>query len=113
MQEATATEADGSDEVLLFVVEDAFEISGRGCVLVPGIPIGPGLPAVRVGAALRLRRPDGRAIDTTLRGVEFLNYGSRTPAQPRPAPILVARPVAKPDVPAGTRVMLASARPAP
>jgi hypothetical protein len=110
MGDTASTRDSGPGEVLLFVVDAAFEISGRGCVLVPGIPIGAGLPEVRIGAPLTLRRPDGSALDTTLRGVEFLNYGTRPPPRPRTAPILVDRPVTKHDVPAGTRVMLAGTR---
>jgi hypothetical protein len=108
MGDTASTRDSGAGEVLLFVVDAAFEISGRGCVLAPGIPIGAGRPDVRIGTPLTLRRPDGSALDATLRGVELLNHGTRPPPQPRTAPILVDRPVTKHDVPAGTRVMLAS-----
>jgi len=92
------------DQALLFTVEDAFQISGRGCVLVPGIPPSPGLPTVRVGDAIRLVKPNGEVIETRVHGVEMINYGAR----PRPAvihaPISVPHPITKQDVPPGTQV---------
>jgi hypothetical protein len=45
--------------VFLFRVEDVFAITGRGCVLVPGIPRSFAIPIKR-GAPLELRRPDRR-----------------------------------------------------
>jgi translation elongation factor EF-Tu-like GTPase len=94
------------DEVLLFTVEEAFQISGRGCVLVPGIPEEHESLDVHVGDVVRLVKPDGEAIETKIRGVEMINYGTR----PRPTvisvPILVGGEVTKQDVPRGTRVFL-------
>jgi translation elongation factor EF-Tu-like GTPase len=89
---------------LLFIVEDAFQITGRGCVLVPGPSAEVGGPALRVGDPIRLVKPDGQAIDTHVRGIEMIHR------RPLPkvitAPILLPKEVTKDQVPAGTRVLL-------
>lgn len=91
---------------LLFVVEQAFQITGRGCVLAPGPASATGGPVVKVGSAIRLEQGDGSVRDTYIQGMEMLNYGSR----PRPAvltvPILLPKDLKKDDVPPGTRVFL-------
>ncbi|RZI57923.1 MAG: hypothetical protein EOP37_18420 [Rubrivivax sp.] len=91
---------------LLFVVEHAFQITGRGCVLAPGPAAANGGPVVKVGSAIRLEFGDGSVRDTHVKGIEMLNYGSR----PRPAvltvPILLPNDLKKDDVPPGTRVFL-------
>lgn len=88
---------------LLFIVEDAFQITDRGCVLVPGPSAGPGGPTVRVGDPIRLVKPDGEVIDTEIRGIEMLGR------RPRPkvitAPILLPLDITKEQVPVGTRVL--------
>lgn len=90
------------DPVLLFVVEDAFQITGRGCVLVPGPVAEVGGPEVRVGDRIQLVTPLGRTIETKIRGIEMVGR------RPRPkvitAPILLPPDVHKDDVPAGTKV---------
>lgn len=88
----------------LFVVEDAFEIPGRGCVVVPGLTVAS--PPVKVGSSIRLQLPDGTMKDTFVAGIEMLNYGPR----PRPAvftfPVLLPREFRKGNVPPGTKVLL-------
>ncbi len=90
------------EPILLFTVELAFEIKGRGCVLVPG-PAETAVQTMRIGDAIRLLTPDGRAIDTQIRGIEMLSR------HPRPQvitfPILLPKDVTKEQVPIGTRVM--------
>jgi translation elongation factor EF-Tu-like GTPase len=90
------------ESTLLFVVEDAFQISGRGCVLVPGPVAEAGGPEVHVGDPIRLVKPDGSRIDTFIRGIEMI---CRRP-QPKvlTAPILLPTDVSKADVPVGTKV---------
>jgi len=89
---------------LLFVVEDAFQISGRGCVLVPGPSTEPCGPRVRVGDPIRLVKPDGQEIETLVRGVEMIHR------RPLPkvitAPILLPKEITKDQVPLGTQVFL-------
>ena len=82
---------------LLFIVEDAFQISGRGCVLVPG-------PSTEPGDPIRLVKPDGHAIDTCVRGVEMIHR--RPPPKVVTAPILLPKEITKDQVPVGTRVLL-------
>jgi len=92
------------EPVLLFVVEDAFQITGRGCVLAPGPAAEPGAQPIRVGDRLLLRKPDGQSVDTVIQAVEMLGR------RPRPkvitAPILLPREITKDDVPIGTEVWL-------
>ena len=98
---------------LLFIVEDAFQITGRGCVLVPGPAAATCGPAVKAGAPLRLELANGTVLDTRIKGLEMLNFGSR----PRPAvitvPILLPKNLRKEDVPPGTKVFLLADADAP
>ena len=55
-------------------VEDVFNITGRGCVIVPGIPFAYS-PPVKIGAELELRNPSGTIFRTQLKGVEMINRG--------------------------------------
>ena len=91
---------------LLLTVENVFQITGRGCLLVPGLSGDPGVPPLKVGSALRLELEDGTVRDTHVAGLEMLNYGAR----PRPAvitvPILLPANIRKEDVPPGTKVFL-------
>jgi len=96
------------EEPLLFVVELAFQISNRGCVLVPGLSTEPGAPHVRVGSEIRLVTPGGQSINTHVRGIEMLNYGSRRPEKIT-APILLPPTISKEQVPVGTQVFLRAA----
>ena len=97
------------EPILLFVVEDRFNISGRGCVLVPGIPPEPGLPTVHVGDSIRLIKPNGDVIDTKIHGVEMINYRGRPPERIT-VPISVSRPLSASDVPVGTQVFYIGGR---
>ena len=88
----------------LFTVADRFQIEGRGCVLVPGLPTEPGSPDVVRGALIRLRRPDGREIDTCIKEIEMISYRKRP--EKICIPILLPKDVTKEDVPVGTEVFL-------
>lgn len=92
------------DLQFLFTVEQAFQISGRGCVLVPGIPSASDRPNVRIGDKIRLTRPDGFSFDTTVTGVELINYGARKPPENISVPISLPSSIPKKDVPVGTQV---------
>jgi len=92
----------------LFVVDDAFQILGRGCVLVPGPPAEPGSQEVRVGDRILLVLPDGATIETEIRGLEMINYRRRPTAIT--APIMLPREITKDQVPAGTQVFLVGGR---
>lgn len=97
-----------SEMIALFTVADRFQIRGRGCVLVPGLSTEAGSPVVRVGDAIQLRTPDGRVIDTHIRGVEMINY-LRKPERIT-APILLPSNLSTEDVPVGTEVFLVESR---
>lgn len=77
---------------LLFTVEEAFEISGRGCVLVPGIGETSEVSNVQIGDRIRLVKPNGDVIDTSVSGVEMINYGRRVPLPKISVPISLPRP---------------------
>jgi hypothetical protein len=82
---------------LLFVVEDTFDIRRRGLILVPGIS--PHCDqALRVGDPLRLKRPDGSELETTIGGIEMI--GSTTI---RSVPIMLSG-LSKEDVPIESEV---------
>ena len=89
--------------MLLFVVEDAFQIADRGCVLVPGPVAEVGGPEVRVGDPIRLVKPDGQTIDTKIQGLEMI--GRRPPPKVITAPILLPSGITKDQVPKGTHVL--------
>jgi hypothetical protein len=88
----------------LFTVADRFQIEGRGCVLVPGLPTEPGSPNVPRGARIRLRTPDGREIDTVIKAIEMISYRKRP--EKICVPILLPKDITKEDVPVGTEVLL-------
>jgi hypothetical protein len=79
----------------LFTVEETFTIRGRGTGLMPGI-VPEGGERLRIGDALRLRRPDGSEVEATIDGIEFFGIQTGT------YPIVVRLP--KLDVPLGTEV---------
>lgn len=95
---------------LLFTVEVAFEISGRGCVLAPGVCESAEVSSVRVGDRIRLIKPSGEITDTNVHGIEMLNYGRRERPAKFAAPISLPKPLTKEDAPPGTKVYYLGAR---
>lgn len=91
------------DSVLLFVVEDAFQLSGIGCTLVPGPSMDSGID-VRTGDALRLELPDGTQLDTQVTGL--VSIRRTKPEHRRAVPLTLPKSVRKEQVPPGTRVFL-------
>lgn len=91
-----------ADWKMLSVVEDRFQIKGRGVTIVPGVPLG-GDWRVRIGDQLRLKRPDGTEIATEISGLEM---GLRVPTASQA--ILLGGGVSKDDVPQGTEVWIFS-----
>jgi translation elongation factor EF-Tu-like GTPase len=85
---------------LLSIVEDLFQISGRGLIVVPGIPSS-GNWKIKIGDTLILKRPDGIELSTIVRGIDMLNH--RVPG-PHPIPILLGAELTKEDVPIGTQL---------
>jgi hypothetical protein len=90
--------------VHLFIVADRFQIEGRGCVLVPGLPCEPGDPIVKRGACIRLRTPEGQELDTFVKEIEMITY--RKHPEKITAPILLPHEIGKDHVPVGTEVFL-------
>jgi hypothetical protein len=88
----------------LFTVADRFQIEGRGCVLVPGIPTEPDSPIVPKGARLRLRTPEGKETDTFIKELAMISY--RKKPEKICIPILLPKDITKEDIPVGTEVLL-------
>jgi len=88
----------------LFKVEDVFDITGRGIVLVPGLSGDDEVPVVRIGDPLVLRLPSGLSIQTKLAAFEMVNYHTK----PRRVclPISLPKEIKKGDIPIGTEVFL-------
>jgi translation elongation factor EF-Tu-like GTPase len=87
----------------LFEIEDVFEIGGRGCVLVPGIPHAFGRH-LKAGERLLIVTPHGERVRTNIAGFEMINRG-RAMAH---APFSLPPAVAKASLPIGSKVYLLS-----
>jgi len=85
----------------LFKIEDVFEISGRGCVIVPAIPEGTDFK-IRARDAIQLRTPEGRTLNTYIRAVEMVKVA----AGPCRIAIMLPPDVLKQDVAEGSEVWL-------
>ena len=83
---------------LLFVVEDTFDIPERGLVAAPGI-IPEGDECFRIGDGLRIDRPDGSSIYTSIASLELV-----TPNPSRAVVIMFPKDISKSDIPAGSEV---------
>ncbi len=77
-------------------VDDVFQIEGRGCIVLPGIPRDPEWK-IKIGDQLWLERPDHSEISTLIRGVDIF-----TGNQSSGIPILLASELSKDQVPVGT-----------
>ncbi len=82
-------------------VEDVFEIRGRGCVIVPGIPYSFEL-TVGIGSELEIHNPSGSVVLTKLKGVEMLNRGKPM----NHIPFCVTLDVKKGDIEIGAKLYL-------
>lgn len=81
----------------LFTVENAFMITGRGLVLTPGL--GDNARHVHAGSRIKLVRPDGTALHTTIQSITFNDVHD----------VMIGPEVMKEDVPTGTEVWLDNA----
>jgi hypothetical protein len=82
---------------LLFIVEDSFEVKGRGLVILPGIlPVGD--ENFHVGDPILLMRPDGSQLRTTIGGLELM-----TP-NPRNDVVIMFKNLSNRDITVGTEV---------
>jgi hypothetical protein len=88
--------------IFLSKVEDVFEISGRGCVVVPASPRA-GLDfQLHAHDSIQLRNPDGRVLDTYIAGIEMLCG----PKVRDCVAFLLPENIAKQDVPRETEIWL-------
>lgn len=81
---------------LLFVVEQAVAVAGKGLLLLPGVPLDASLAGA---ASVELRLPNGTSVVARVAGMA--HFG-RPPGAP--TPLLVARSPVGLEVPAGTEV---------
>ena len=87
----------------LYTVQDVFEITGRGCVLTPGISeTTPPDINIRARDPIQLRRPDGSILRTHIHGVVMLDRSDRSWC----APVSLPPEFKKADVPIGTEIWL-------
>jgi hypothetical protein len=87
--------------VILFAkVETSFEVTGRGCVIVPAWLTE---DKIRVKDSIQLRTADGKVRETHITGIEIL-CGLK-PSDSRMA-ILVTQDITKQDVPEETEIWL-------
>jgi hypothetical protein len=86
----------------LLTVEDAFQISGRGCLLTPGLPASTKL---RLGPRMtvRLVRPDGEVFDSVIKGLDAL-HNRRTDEPEVRFFITLPESVSPTEVPPGTTI---------
>jgi hypothetical protein len=87
----------------LFKIEDVFDITGRGCVLAPGIPYSLGLE-VKAGAPLTVVTPSGERLQTRISSFESFHQRDEGLTH---AAFAVDRAVAKAQLPVGSDVYLA------
>jgi hypothetical protein len=81
----------------LLVVEDRFEIAGRGVAVIPGVTPSAN-EVLRCGQRLVLRRPDGSSLESEIGALELM-----TP-NPRNEVTILIRNCSKTHVPLGTEV---------
>ena len=87
--------------MLLAVVEHAFQISGRGCVIVPSEWRSPDV-RLRAKDRIQLRRLDGKILETHIASIERL-FGQEVKNR---TALLLPAPITKADVPPGTEICL-------
>lgn len=89
--------------MFLCVVEDVFEITGRGCVLVPGLSDkSPPGSRLRTGQMIELRKADGTVLRTHLLAVDYLDRLDASWC----VPVVLPPGVGKADVSRGTEVWI-------
>lgn len=88
---------------LLYIIDEAFQISGRGCVLAPGISEATSIQ-VKKGDLVKLVQPSGKTFDSVIHSLDAIHNRSTDKPEIR---ILVVLPksVTKQDVPPGTQLI--------
>lgn len=90
----------------LFTVDDAFDITGRGIVVVGELE--PNYPLSKIGSPVVLVHPDGSEITTKISGIEHVKHVGIENFNPNKIGVML-RDVSKSDVPIGTEVYLKTA----
>ena len=91
--------------IFLSKVDDVFQIVGRGCVIVPGLPQPAQFNLRFHQDVILLRRPDGTTLETSVQALMFLGRPAPGRSIDRTfIPMLLASDVTKSDVPVGTEV---------
>jgi hypothetical protein len=88
--------------MLFAKVETSFEITGKGCVIVPAFLSD---LRVRVMEPIQLRTPDGHVRDTHISAVEFLSGLDETRLA-----FMLPRNIMKQDIPEGTEIWVTEIR---
>jgi hypothetical protein len=86
----------------ILTIEEAFQISGRGCLLTPGLPASTKFP-LGPGTTVRLVRPDGGAFDSVIKGLDALHNRRNDEPEVRFS-ITLPESVSPTEVPPGTAV---------
>ena len=89
---------------LICEIEEVFDLTGRGCVIAPGISKETEC-TVLIGSPLIIVCPDGTELKTTVKGIEMIN-SIKKPV--RFNPILLPRDIEKGQLPKGSKVYLAN-----
>ncbi|WP_457324105.1 hypothetical protein [Roseateles sp. P5_E11] len=97
-------QADTANERLLLIVEDSFQISGRGRVLAPGLPTTTDLVFGK-GAPVHLVRPDGQVTETVIQAIEAVHM-RRMESPTMVFMITLPKTISAEEVTKGTRVIL-------
>lgn len=82
-------------------VEDIFDISGRGCIIVPGIPYS-FEPKIGKDSILEFENPSGSKVTARIQGFEMINRGK--PMQH--APFSLESSIKKGDIEIGAKIYL-------
>jgi translation elongation factor EF-Tu-like GTPase len=92
------------EKTLLYIVEDAFQISGRGCVLASGIPEDSPVQ-VRNGDVVMLVQPSGKIFESVIHSLDAIHNRSVDKPEVRTL-VVLPKSVHKQDVPAGSKLFL-------
>jgi hypothetical protein len=86
----------------LFTVEDAYQITGRGCVIVSSQPHSGVNFRLKARDQIQLRNPDGRVTETYIAAIEILCG----PQVTNHMALMLPSDITKLDVPKGTEIWL-------
>jgi hypothetical protein len=91
-----------SEPVFLYVVEEALSVSGRGCLLMPGMVPNQKV-ALRIGDPVRLLRPNGEVFDSVVHGMDAMHNRNEAAPEIR-FYIVLPKDVKKEQIPRGSEL---------